>query len=47
MAVSECAGEWKMVLPPDDAPPPAEGVIKPTRVRHGQGIFQAGVFKTR
>lgn len=33
-----------MVLPPDDAP--AEGVIKPTRVRHGQGVFQTGEFGT-
>lgn len=31
-----------MVLPPDDAPPPADGVIKPIRVRHGKGVFQAG-----
>lgn len=31
-----------MVLPPEDAPPPADGVIKPTRVRHGKGVFEAG-----
>lgn len=35
-------GQWKMQLPPDDAAPLADGEVKPTRLRHGHGVFKDG-----
>jgi hypothetical protein len=38
-------GHWKVVMPPEDTPPPADGsALKPTRVRHGHGLFKDGAL---
>lgn len=41
-------GAWRMIMPPEDATPPADGSsLKPTRVRHGKGVFTDGALPLR